>query len=1480
MLQKIYEIKLTAEGAPIVLGNGKFLALPPPHEPYTLRFEVTGASDVARGGLLWSNLPPRDTQFVRNKFYGHEINATFNGTCCIDIEVHTPGAYAFYTQYYPMKPFLDPLSTEKVRSPIYYFTVNPRFSFQGRNLPLDALAMQTVVSKWMGPFESWNDKLKIIKNKGYNMVHFTPLQQRGDSNSPYSIYDQLTFDPEIFPGNENDIAKLMDHMETQHELIPLIDVVLNHTANNSAWLQEHPDSGYNINNSPHLSAAYELDTRLLEFSTEMKLLGYPTVLNSTDDLLVIMEGIKRDVLPSIRLWEFYVIDVVTIVTEARNIWKKADGQITPIPIPTGGSFEDKAHFIGEVAGIGFDMCGGRFHRRLDIEKAMGYFASLPGVDSNMGYVRFGEMVQRVIDALNVKFYHEFDDDISVMLEQLFNRIKYTRLDDHGPKMGEITPDSPLIETYFTRVKTTTGEVVGLANNGWIWAANPLVDFASPRSKAYIRREVIVWGDCVKLRYGAKPEDSPYLWDRMTKYVQICAKHFKGFRIDNCHSTPLHVGEYLLDKAREVRPDLYIVAELFSGSEAMDKIFVERLGINSLIREAMQCWTPAELSTLVHKHGGRPIGSISRGTVDGKPVHIRASPIHALFMDCTHDNETPYQRRTLGDTLPNAALVAMCACAIGSVVGFDEGYPHLLNVVSEVREYTFPPGIARAKGILNRMHEEMGTSGAGEMFVHHEGQYITVTRSNAKTGKGWFLIARTKFHLEGDQRLENITHQGTKLKQVLCCTFHATGDFKDSDTHLNGVPGELLDLEDATVEYSDSDVATVHLPAHFPQGSIALFRTEIPSMEKNGNIDRLARTGAAEVVKDLDPIAINDILYKADAEERDVTDGKFGVYNIPNYGSLAYAGLQGWMSVFRLIIRYNELGHPLCDNLRAGTWALDFLLSRIRRLESVHPTLKPLADWFEHRFDLATQLPSFLLPRFFVLIVQTAYSAITDRAIELCTLPYKEPTEFYRSLVLTSFQLHGKIKSAKLTPKSEAGALAAGLPHFSVSYMRCWGRDVFISLRGLLVCTGLHKEAKAHILAFASVLKHGMIPNLLDSGNKPRYNSRDSVWFFLQAIQDYCLLVPDGYSILQEKVKRRFPLDDRWIDVDDPEAYSYESSIEEIIVEVMSRHAAGIHFREAHAGPSIDFQMKDEGFNIDIDVDWETGMIFGGNQWNCGTWMDKMGESERAGNKGWPGTPRDGAAIEITGLLKSTLRWLSDMNAEGKFSTSEVKKSTGEKISFSKWNDTLQKSFEHCYYIPVDPAHDHEYDIETGIVNRRGIYKDLYRSGKLYEDYQLRPNFAIAMAVAPELFDPSKAIKCISIADKHIRGPLGMRTLDPSDLNYRPDYINGIDNDDFAVSKGRNYHQGPEWVWCIGFFFRAMLKFGMKRANSPDEILDIYQQLYLRLRAHRRHINESVWAGLAELTNKDGSFCADSCTTQAWSSSCLIDLYQEISTMEA
>ena len=1357
----------------------------------------------------------------------------------------------------------------------------------------------------MGKYpDDWDKHLKGIGQRGYNMVHFTPLSERGISNSPYSIYDQLSFDHLCFPKGEDDVAQMISIMENEHGLLGMVDVVWNHTANNSKWLEEHPESGYNIETAPWLESALELDTALLEFGNKLADFGLPIEPRNEDDLLQIMTGIKSHVINHLKLWEYYAVDVERDAQAAVDFWLA--GRTSKTPQGVGHwSLKQCADFLLQENFVGASGLGSRFYRQADKTRGAALLAGVFGSPQTQEQKEPLAFMKRVYDEVNLPLYREYDLDMEEIMEQIFNRLKYVRLDDHGPKLGAITPEKPLIESYFTRLplNSTTErhnpKSLALVNNGWIWAADAMRDNAGPHSKAYLRREVIVWGDCVKLRYGKSLEDSPFLWDYMARYTRLMAKYFAGFRIDNCHSTSLAVAEHLLDEARKIRPNLAVFAELFTGDEQMDFAFVERLGLSALIREAMQAWSTQELSRLVHRHGGRPIGSFEINEVSGnddtdlsngvygtpqrKEVvrRIQQSPVHALFMDCTHDNEVPAQKRDARDTLPNAALVNLCACATGSVMGYDEIYPKLVNLVHEKRIYASPystgavecgggeGGIGGIKKILNHIHVLMGRDGYDETHIHHEGEYVTVHRVHPISRKGYFLIAHTAFPGAGNGRgAFNPVHlTATKVKPMgswyleVDATTATKQKVLAEKKFLKGLPARVIDLDGIGINTNDYETILT-VGEKFPPGSIALFETWIPSAEHSEGLDTFVTSGAADAFKQTSLTDLNFILYRCDAEERDFSAGQDGVYNVPNHGPLMYAGLQGWWSVLQDVVKSNNLGHPICNHLRDGQWALDYTVGRLEKLAMNDGlnTLNQPATWLAQRFEAIRRIPSFLLPRYFALIIQTAYNAAWDRGLALMNEDVRQGQPFLQQLSMVSVQQTGLLRSVSLYPTESVPCLAAGLPHFSTGWFRCWGRDVFIALRGLLLGTGRFAEAKEHILAFASVLKHGMIPNLLADGKDPRYNSRDSVWFFLQNIQDYTKMAPDGLSLLHESVSRRFlPYDDRYFKYDSESAYSRSSTIEEIIQEIFQRHASGLSFREANAGPNLDRQMMPEGFQIDIHVDWDTGLIFGGSQHNCGTWMDKMGESERAGSKGVPGTPRDGAAVEITGLAYSALTWVSSLHAAGHLASPGVTTAGGSQVTFSAWAAKIQANFERCYFVPIDPSEDADYDVNPSIVNRRGIYKDLYRSGKEYEDYQLRSNFPIAMTVAPNLFNPQHALHALFVADRVLRGPTGMATLDPSDLNYRPYYNNSEDSDDFATSKGRNYHQGPEWLWPTGFFLRALLNFDLMRKAKDDAEgrTESFMQVTRRLEGCKRAIQESPWKGLTELTNKNGSFCGDS-----------------------
>ncbi|CAF2912762.1 unnamed protein product [Rotaria sp. Silwood2] len=391
----------------------------------------------------------------------------------------------------------------------------------------------------------------------------------------------------------------------------------------------------------------------------------------------------------------------------------------------------------------------------------------------------------------------------------------------------------------------------------------------------------------------------------------------------------------------------------------------------------------------------------------------------------------------------------------------------------------------------------------------------------------------------------------------------------------------------------------------------------------------------------------------------------------------------------------------------------------------------------------------MIPIYFDLIISGSYDLLIEHSCKLLSQFIYNSSKFVRSLGQTSIELISFVRNARLP-----------------------------LLSSNIVKSDLIEEKDEETLEIIQLIPSlaGGFPYLSYIKNA-RYNSRDAVWWWLCSISIYTKLVPNGYNILNDKVSRLYPND-------------YKRGF----------------------GYNLDSCMKDEGFIIEISIDQKTGFVYGGNRWNCGTWMDKMGSSEKAMNKGHPATPRDGSAIELVALCRTTISWIIQMNKQNYFPYDSIKISSDSsgktKLFFTDWLNRIDENFEKEFWI--DQSNLSEY------VNRKQIYKDTINSTLKWTDFQLRPNFIIASVIAPEMFNKTHIWLALKQVETILLGKYGIKTLDPSDYNYVGDYNYDDDSYDYKCAHGFNYHNGPEWLWLTGYYIRAKLYWSKK-----NKIIQIY-----------------------------------------------------------
>jgi predicted glycogen debranching enzyme len=217
----------------------------------------------------------------------------------------------------------------------------------------------------------------------------------------------------------------------------------------------------------------------------------------------------------------------------------------------------------------------------------------------------------------------------------------------------------------------------------------------------------------------------------------------------------------------------------------------------------------------------------------------------------------------------------------------------------------------------------------------------------------------------------------------------------------------------------------------------------------------------------------------------------------------------------------------------------------------------------------------------------------------------------RTLCLAADQFIAKHR----TDHTHRMTILAGYPWFAD-----WGRDAFISLPGLLLCTGRFDEAKSVLTTFAHAADEGMIPNRFDDRSGTAYfNSIDASFWFINTAFQYLKKSGDSNTFTRELLPTI-----RWI---------------------------------------IESYQKGTRFGICADVD---GLITGGNEGTQLTWMDAKYE-------GTAFTPRYGKAVEINALWYNSLCYLAQFYADRSVENAKHYGSMAQRVASSFcevfWNET-------------------------------------------------------------------------------------------------------------------------------------------------------------------------------------------------------------------
>ena len=109
-----------------------------------------------------------------------------------NVPVKVPGRYRCYIHNQLVKMTGCAIFNILSFRPIGFSILSASIMVETYDEVLSGICCITHIAKLLGPHTEWEGRLRVSHEAAYNMIHLTPIQQFGSSQSAFSISDHLS----------------------------------------------------------------------------------------------------------------------------------------------------------------------------------------------------------------------------------------------------------------------------------------------------------------------------------------------------------------------------------------------------------------------------------------------------------------------------------------------------------------------------------------------------------------------------------------------------------------------------------------------------------------------------------------------------------------------------------------------------------------------------------------------------------------------------------------------------------------------------------------------------------------------------------------------------------------------------------------------------------------------------------------------------------------------------------------------------------------------------------------------------------------------------------------------------------------------------------------------------------------------------------------------------------------------------------------